>query len=273
MTYRTYGPHADLAAIVKFYWTLEVPYDPANEKQVIVPDGCVEMTFNFADPIRRFTTEGAYVLQPDAMVMGQRTRPFHILPLGHVDTFAVCFYPIGFGNIVKTPLDRLTDTELPLRELFPVDESEALARGMSGAADVSEHIRLIEAFLRRRLDEAATLSRIVTETVDALLQTRGTTPIYAILKEDGSKRRQLERQFRKQIGISPKRLGRAIRLQTALNLLLNRSTETLTEIAYEADYFDQTHFIKDFKELVGVTPTEFYGSAQMSLSALFYKSG
>ena len=91
------------------------------------------------------------------------------------------------------------------------------------------------------------------------------------MKDDVAKRRQLERHFRKQIGISPKQLGKAIRLQTTLNLLLNKKSETLTDIAYESDYFDQNHFIKDFKDLVGVTPKEYLNNEHMALSALFYK--
>jgi hypothetical protein len=51
MIYNTYQPQSSLESIVKFYWTLEVPYDPNNQKQIIVPDGCVEMTFNLDDPI------------------------------------------------------------------------------------------------------------------------------------------------------------------------------------------------------------------------------
>jgi hypothetical protein len=39
MNYQTYKPHKDLESIVKLYWTLEVPYDPKNQKQKIVPDG------------------------------------------------------------------------------------------------------------------------------------------------------------------------------------------------------------------------------------------
>jgi AraC-like DNA-binding protein len=53
--------------------------------------------------------------------------------------------------------------------------------------------------------------------------------------------------------------------------LLNKKTETLTDIAYESEYFDQNHFIKDFKDLVGVTPKDFLYNENMALSSLFYK--
>ena len=71
MNYQTYKPHKDLETIVKFYWTMEVPFDPKNQKQKIVPDGCIEMTFNFGDKIKRFTSETDFILHPNAMVMGR----------------------------------------------------------------------------------------------------------------------------------------------------------------------------------------------------------
>lgn len=271
MNYQTYKPHKELESIVKFYWTLEVPFDPNNQKQKIVPDGCIEMTFNFGDKIKRYTSENDFILHPNAMVMGQRTKSYFILPVGNVDTFAICFYPIGFVNFVEAPLENLVDKETPISELFGQEEACGLEEQMMNAIDSQQRIDIIESFLLAKLNEKTTISNIVKLTVDALLKTKGATPINAILKYDVSKRRQIERHFRKQVGISPKQLGRAIRLQATLNLLLNKKSETLTDIAYESEYFDQNHFIKDFKDFVGVTPKEFLGNEQMALSALFYK--
>jgi AraC-like DNA-binding protein len=271
MNYQTYKPHKDLESIVKFYWTLEVPFDPNNQKQKIVPDGCIEMTFNFGDKIRRYTSDNDFILHPNAMVMGQRTKSFDILPTGNVDTFAICFYPIGFANFVKIPLDNLVDQETPVSDLFGQLEANELEQKMIQAVDTQHRINIIETFLLKILNKKNTISSIVKSTVNALLKTKGTATINAILKDDVSKRRQLERHFKKQIGISPKQLSKAIRLQATLNLLLNKKSNTLTDIAYESEYFDQNHFIKDFKELVGVTPKEFLDNENMALTALFYK--
>src|SRR5690606_23633177 len=135
MNYQTYKPHKDLESIVKFYWTLEVPFDPKNQKQKIVPDGCIEMIFNFGDKIKRFTSENDFILHPNAMVMGQRTKSFDILPAGNVDTFAICFYPIGFTNFVTLPLENLIDMETPISELFGQVEADILEQQMFQAAD------------------------------------------------------------------------------------------------------------------------------------------
>lgn len=270
MNYQTFPPHPNLSALVKFYWTLEVPFDPNNEKQKIIPDGCIEMTFNLEDKIKRYISENEYVINPNAMIMGQRTKSYCIEPVGNVDSFAICFYPHGFATIAGKPLDNLVDIETPITSLFGKKQGELLEQKIVEAASTQERIAIIEIFLLDKLNENATIENLVKTTVDSLLTTNGSRSINEILKNDLSKRRQLERNFKKQIGISPKQLGKVLRLQTALKMLLN-DKESLTNIAYESEYFDQAHFIKDFKELVGTTPKDFLGNENMVLSALFYK--
>lgn len=270
MNYQTFQPHPDLSALVKFYWTLEVPYDPNNQKQKIIPDGCIEMTFNLKDKIKRYISEEDYIVHPNSMVMGQRTKSYFIEPIGDVDSFAICFYPYGFTNFIRTPLEKLVDIETPIENLFGAIPAKALEQKIFQANSTQERIEVLETFLLDKLNENATIENLVKTTVDSLLATNGSSPINQILKEDLSKRRQLERNFKKQIGISPKQLGRVLRLQTALTMLLN-DKESLTNIAYESEYFDQAHFIKDFKEFIGTTPKEFLGNENMALSALFYK--
>ncbi len=270
MNYQTYQPHPDLSALVKFYWTLEVPYDPKNQKQKIIPDGCVEMTFNFKDKIKRYLSEDDYIVHPNAMIMGQRTKSYFIEPLGDVDSFAICFYPYGFANFVSTPLAELVDVEAPLADLFGEKSATDLEQKIIKAKNTQERIEIIEEFLLARLNQDSTIENLVKTTVDALLATNGSSSINQLLKDKLSQRRKLERDFRKQIGISPKQLGKVLRLHTALKMLLNEN-ESLTSIAYENEYFDQAHFIKDFKEFIGTTPKDFLGNEHLALSKLFYQ--
>jgi transcriptional regulator GlxA family with amidase domain len=205
------------------------------------------------------------------MVLGQITEPFYVEPTGYVDSFAVRFYPYGFANFVSIPVKKLANKETPIAELFGEELSKDLTQKIIQATDTRQRIEILERFLLDKLNEKTTIDNIVKRTVDTILQTNGGAQIHTILKNELSKRRQLERNFVKQIGISPKQLGRVIRLQTALKILLNNQSETLTEIAYESEYYDQAHFIKDFKEFTGTTPKDFLGDENMALSSLFYK--
>jgi len=271
MNYQTFQPHSDLESLVKCYWTLEVPPEKNTQRQRIIPDGCIEMAFILGDDIKRYTSGDEFILQPRAMVLGQTIEPFYIEPTGYVNTFAVRFYPYGIANFVTTPINNLANKETPIELLFEEKTAKELEQKIIQAADTKERIEIIENFLLHKLNNKATIENIVKTTIDVLLSTKGSKPINAILKEDLSKRRQLERKFLKQIGISPKQLGKVIRLQTALKMLLEQQPESLTRIAYESEYFDQAHFIKDFKEFTGTTPKEFLENDEMALSSLFYK--
>ncbi|WP_262245561.1 AraC family transcriptional regulator [Parapedobacter soli] len=273
MNYQTFQPHADLSAFIQCYWTLEVPAAYGAEKQRIIPDGCIEMAFILGDDIKRFTAGDDFLLQPRAMVLGQTIEPFYIQPTGYVNTFAVRFYPYGFANFVNVPIKNLANKETPIAQLFGEVIAVELERKIIAAKDTKQRIERIEAFFLDKLNEKSTIDHIVTTTIDTLLATNGSSSIRSILKGDLSKRRQLERQFVKQIGISPKQLGKVIRLQTALKLLLNKKEGTLTQIAYKSEYYDQNHFIKDFREFTGTTPKEFLTDDQLALSSLFYAKG
>lgn len=270
MNYQTFQPHPDLSALVKFYWTLEVPFDPNNQRQKIIPDGCIEMTFNLKDKIKRYISKNEFIVHPNSMIMGQRTKSYFIEPFGDVDSFAICFYPYGFANFASNTLENLVDIETPIESLFGEIPAKMLEQKIVQASSTQERISIIETFLLDRLNQNETIENLVKTTVDSLIATNGNTSINKILKDKLSKRRQLERNFKKQIGISPKQLGKVLRLQTALKMILN-DKENLTNIAYESEYFDQAHFIKDFKEFVGTTPKAFLGNENMALSTLFYK--
>ena len=271
MNYQTFQPHPDLESLVKCYWTLEVSAEKDAQRQRIIPDGCIEMFFILGDDIKRYTSGDKFIIQPREMVLGQITEPFFIEPTGYVNSFAVRFYPYGFANFVPTPIKKLANKETPIELLFGKKPSKELSQKIIRATDTKKRIEIVEDFLLDKLNDKATIDNIVKTTIDAILLTKGSTPITTILKDDLSKRRQLERKFINQIGISPKQLGKVIRLQTALKMLLNQQSGSLTKIAYESEYYDQAHFIKDFKEFTGTTPKEFLDDDKMALSSLIYK--
>jgi YesN/AraC family two-component response regulator len=229
------------------------------------------MAFIMGDDIKRYTSEDDFIIQPRSMVLGQIIDPFYIEPTGYVNTFAIRFYPYGFANFVSVPIKTLAKTETPIEVLFGEETAQQLEQDIVQASDTQQRIEVIERFLKNKLNEKMTVDNIVRSTVDSLLSTNGSTSISDILKGDLSKRRQLERMFAKQVGVSPKQLGKLIRLQSALKMLLNEEDENLTNIAYNNEYYDQAHFIKDFKEFTGVSPKEFLGNENMLLSSVFYK--
>ncbi|MCT8332806.1 helix-turn-helix domain-containing protein [Leptospira sp. 85282-16] len=272
MIYEIFSPSPDLSSLIKCFWTLVVVDSSPYSKQRIVPDGCMELAFNFGDPIKRFSNDNEFVIQPWACFIGQITEPFYIKPTGSVNTFSVRFFPYGIANFFDKPMDHYANREISLDQLFGFDSAKELENQIRKTYDTPTRIRVMEDFFTTKLQEKITSDRILKNTIDTILESKGYDSIDTILGEGNLSRRQLERKFKKQIGLSPKKLAKIIRMQAALKILMHRQSGKLTEIAYESNYFDQAHFIKDFKEFTGLSPKQFIGDDGMLLSSLFYKN-
>lgn len=268
MNYQTFEPSQDLTTLIKCYWTLESPREEITEKQTIVPDGCMEMIFHHGDPYRQYTEYGSSIIQPKCFVIGQLTRPLEIEPTGETGIFSVRFHPNGFLPFATIPIKEMENTAVPLQKLFGKD-GQNIEEKILGADSISEKIKSIENFLFARLTDSETIDRIVESTVETILTANGQLSVNELSEQLNINRRQLVRKFSSAIGLSPKQLSKTVRLQATLKMLLNKKFTSLSALAYESDYYDQAHFIRDFKELTGYTPKEFYGS-NLKMSSLFY---
>lgn len=270
MEYRTIEPGEDIAPFVKCYWTLEGPNEAAPTRQRIVPDGCMEMIFHHGDLFRQYMDERNFIIQPRCFVFGQVTRPLEIEPTGRVGIFSVRFMPGGFKPFATIPVTEMENRAVPLGELFG-EEAMQLEKRVLSARPSADKIKIIETFLLAKLVAKNNIDNIVRESVELLLESKGHPTVDELSDQLGISRRQLERKFSSMIGLSPKQLAKVVRLQATLKMLKDGQFTSLTSAAYEGQYYDQAHFIKDFKEFTGMSPKKFYAS-NLKMSSLFIGS-
>ncbi|MFT3677735.1 MAG: helix-turn-helix domain-containing protein [Chitinophagaceae bacterium] len=267
MIYQTYSPAAELASFVKCYWILESPAEQMPVRQRIVPDGCMEMIFHYGDLYKQYRTAEEFIIQPRCFVFGQITDALEIEPTGHSAIFSVRFHPDGFLPFAAMPIREMDNKAISLEQLYGAKGVELEKKVLTTVATESK-IEIVEAFLLGKLQEAETVDNIIKSTIDTILTANGQLSVNELSAQLKVNRRQLERNFADAVGLSPKQLSRIIRLQATLKLLLNNQFTSLTALAYEGNYYDQAHFIKDFKEFTGQTPREFY-SDHLQFSSLF----
>ncbi len=268
MKYRTFKPSQKLDAWVKHYWTLESEQERDLNKQTIVPDGCMEMVFHYGDLYKQYRENTESFIQPRCFVIGQLTQPLVIEPTGKTGIFSIRFHPEGFSSFATLSIKEMENTPVSLEILFG-ERGLELEQFVLKKQSIAERIQHVESFLRTQLTHVTTIDRIVKSTTETILTAHGQLPIIELTKRLEVSRRQLERKFSKAIGLSPKQLSKIIRLQAVLKMVIRKEFTSFTALAYEGDYYDQAHFIKDFKEFTGQTPKEFYGP-HLQLSSLFY---
>ncbi|APQ18074.1 helix-turn-helix domain-containing protein [Maribacter hydrothermalis] len=267
MKHRIFEPHKDLASFVKCYWTLEIPKAETPTKNTIVPDGCIKMIFHYGDNYKHHTLNGDSFILPKSFVIGQLTEPYVVEPMGETATFFVCFHPNGFLPFTTLSIKEFENCAVAFKDMFGED-GHLVSEQVLKANSTLERISFIESFLFKKIASKHSIDQIVKSTVETILTANGQFSVDVLSKKHQIHRRQLARKFSLSIGLSPKQLSKTIRLQAALKMLLIEDVTSLTGLAYENEYYDQAHFIKEFKEFTGLTPKEFYGD-DLKMSLIF----
>lgn len=264
---KVFEPNFDLTEFIKRYWTLEGEKGNTPLKNTIVPDGTMKLIFHYGDSYKHHSQSGEITILPKCFLIGQLTKPYVIEPIGVTGSFVVQFKPNGFLPFATIPIKEMENTAIPLDKLFG-ENGKKLGEKILNTNSTSERIQIIETFLFQKLANQKTIDSIVKSTVETIFSANGQFSVNEFSKSNNINRRQLARKFSSTIGLSPKQLAKTIRIQTTLKALLNEEHTSLTDLAYENEYFDQAHFIKEFKEFTGLTPKEFYGD-DLKMSLIF----
>src|SRR5262249_2252827 len=253
MKYHEYKPHPILQDTVKCFWTHDASY-PSECKQDITPDGCVELIFNFGSPYLLLTRTPPAPLAA-AVIVGFQNKTIPILLHGTVKVVAARLLAWGALALLQDSVKSLTNTVTALStdwdSLVQRLKSQVTQGRYEKAATTLEEF-LIQQALVRTYD-----LKLIQTAAKLLHHTKGAYRIGELADYCQVSVRQLERGFRHVIGTSPKVFARTIRFQVAQRRVMFDPDADLTSLAYECGYFDQAHFIKDFKAFASKTPTEY----------------
>ncbi len=258
MEYKVYPPCPSLEKQVRYYWSLESnPGDAPHSRERIFPDGCIELIFNYRDLFIKFQNNVPLHEQHRTMLYGQLKTYIEVEATGRVGLFSVRFNPAGLQPFIKRDVGALTSRELNITELWGAEGSE-LELQMLACTTNEERVAFIEDFLRNKLKSIAFNNSDVEYCVDALTQSEGNVTIDVLAQQLCISKRQLERKFSAAVGLTPKMLARIIRFQNTLQLIEKREFISFTGVAHEGGFYDQAHFIKDFKEFTGLNPKQYF---------------
>lgn len=172
----------------------------------------------------------------------------------NTSSILVFFTETGFAHFSAHPAHELFNQSLSLENLFSRDRiREAEDRLMRCSTD-KQRISVIEKFLLVHL-KAIEDDQLVVEAVRLIYASKGAVRIKDLNRQLCISASPFEKRFRKLVGTSPKKFASIVRFNTVLDAL--GSAKSLTEICYEHNFFDQAHFIKDFRQYTGDTPEQF----------------
>lgn len=255
MKYHEYKPEEQLSDFIRCYWTLESE-DEQPEKERIFPDGCMELIFHYGDQFRKYPKAGPPELQPRFFLHGQLRRYMELEPTGRIGIFSVRFEPSGLSAFTGKDLSSVTDKTIGISELWPGSGVD-LEKQMISCASTEERIRLIETFLKTVIVKKERTG-MVHAAVRRIIDSDGTVSVEDLALNLNTNKRTLERNFSVEVGLSPKHFARVIRFNKALQLIEKKDFSSFTSVAHEGGFYDQAHFIRDFRQITGLNPKKYF---------------
>jgi len=244
MIYKEIKPHPALADYIDAYWISE-GVEKQCVKDIILPDNCVDLIFNSGEKYE--TYNGALTMYPEkTYLVGTMTTFKESLVYPSNKLIGVRFKPSAFSSFYSfAPLNEIKDKTIEFEQSLSPDFHKIEQHSFS---------YLDEFFLKGLTKEKHNLFKVVRD----IEITNGLISMDILANQNNTTTRQLERNFKKYIGISPKEFANIVRFKATLSKIKhNRNQQTLLDIAYECGYYDHAHLSNEIKRYTGVSPSQF----------------
>jgi len=251
-------PSKSLAPYIKRYWSIENTLDKGEKcVQRIIPTGLAELMLYFT-PCPKVLT-GNKFFSDNVALHGHQNDFYDIELTGDLSVFSIVFQPQGLMQFFKFPLHETYNQNVALQDING-QTGRDLEEKMGEATTFYQRVEIIESyflslFKNNFLDFEF---RRINHIAELIKKSYGNISIDLMISEACLSRKQFERIFAEHIGISPKQYLKIIRFQSAIFQKQQNIDLSMTELSYECGYFDQSHFIKDFKSFCGFTPNQYF---------------
>lgn len=255
MHIENYSPCDALKPFVKTFTIIESESGMVNR---ILPEALLIMAFRFNGTIHYRQQNEAGIL-PLSVISGVRKSPRIMDYARKTSVLLVKFNAGGATAFFREPLHELFETSISLGDILPRVELARVEEQLAEARNHSTHISVIENFLLSKLKPSSP-DALINYAIQKIKSVNGIIRIQELLTDLPTSRDPFEKKFRRIVGTSPKQFAALTRMRHVIDSYTTQ--HRFTDAAHAAGYFDQAHFIKDFKAFTGETPNTFFKSSK-----------
>ena len=256
-----------LRKYILYYWALVYDYSqsPGNEKVILTPEPNIDLVLSFENPAIWRSDEDVRILK-GSYFSGIRKKSISIDSLGQVHYFAIKFLPFGLYPFINIPLNEFNKgvydlEELKIPELANLAEKVWDKKGLENKALVLEEI-LLKLLSKNEINH----SGIIDGAISIIHKSRNIVSVNDLCEELSIGYKRLEREFAKWIGVTPKYFLNMVRFRRLLFQIVTKGgNKDLANLIHSFGYFDQAHFIKDFKRFASMSPTEYFEKRNITI--------
>ncbi|MEZ4641334.1 MAG: helix-turn-helix domain-containing protein [Chloroflexota bacterium] len=251
--FRLLAPSPQLRLFVRSFWYFAstTPLQKFRE-EYMHPGGGWGIIFNLGD---RLYLDGEPVTDP-VFLDGTNTISRKMGFAGRIELIGIRFSESGAYSCLGLPLHYLKNETAILDSTTNLNLLHLYAR-LYETPILAMRIKLLEGWILKQLTVGRQCSPLIPQSLTLLRHTNGAMSIPIMAQELAVSQRHLERLFLSQVGMSPKQYSCLLRIEAARLALRQYPTQTTTELAFALGYYDQSHFIREFKAVVGVPPNTY----------------
>ncbi|MCU0356443.1 MAG: helix-turn-helix domain-containing protein [Cyclobacteriaceae bacterium] len=264
MNFRAYPPGEKLTGIIKRHCIYEQEF--SNDKpnvQPILPLVVPTLEFVYGDQFHTVQySDGKRDKVPYHGILGPIThRKIYLEMSGRIGVYCVEFHPAAFYSLFRLPMQELADISVEADVLLGKEIHDITGRIIEAVSDY-ERIVIMEQYISKRagLNQAPVVK--TKQAIKEMHRYAGLCSVHLLAKHLDISERHLENVFKSQIGVSPKLYNRILRFNKVFALMQNNPTHRpWQDIIQECGFYDQSHFIREFRYFTGTTPTSYFNKS------------
>ncbi|MDJ0645731.1 MAG: helix-turn-helix domain-containing protein [Flavobacteriaceae bacterium] len=254
-----------LSDLIKSFWQIDKEKEITIIREKIIPDGYPELIFHYGDHYRT-NINGRWQDQALNLIAGQIKNHFFLENTGESKIFGIKFQPWGLNKLFGIEMSELTDKVIEVPDDI-LEVVHKIKKTGTSSLSFANKVDEIENWFTEYISYVNLKSPKGQKAAELIIENHGKTDIKLIRNEIGISERTLERYFKSKIGLSPKYYSRIIRFAHIFRLAQSDKIDWL-DITFLAGFYDQSHFIKNFKEFTGEDPSK-YGFHEETLANFF----
>lgn len=236
---------------------METDANEGNIAERVIPTENVQLMFHYRNPFVVVQGETIAKHQPRTILSGLSNLHSDVSTFGQAGVVFVQFLPAGACHFFKFPLSEIENQSFDLSDIF-YSEIKQIEEQLFESKEIHEKVSIIESFLIGKFSPIPQYNHLFIEKgIQLIKQSRGQITANNLAEKLITTPKSMERKFSNHLGKTPKQYIKLVRFQETLNDFSTHKDIHLTEYAYRNGYFDQAHFIRDFKSFSGYTPKEF----------------
>jgi len=227
---------------------------------LLVPDGYPELFFvlNASLKMEQFSGDKHWAQHTDGGLIGQATAQFAFKPTPFSKMLFVKFYPWTPHQLFGIPAWELNDLALDMGAITHDPGFRQLSERVCASENMEAAVQVLDSFFLQKLIECPGKNSFLEFAVRQIYNSNGTIHIESLTQHVHASRRYVEKVFKEKIGTSPKQYAQLIRVKkTSMYLLDPRFNFNIRDISNRLEYYDQSHMLKDFKAVMGQSPSAF----------------